>query len=347
MKPASFPFRLAFLALAAAVLATPGHLRAQDLDQPDRSGWYVRLGAATRFNVKATVTAVPPPAGTGFYRDGYVLPDVAGSASPYTWNWSYNSAGQVVGDHLVLSRLDGTPNIGRQNMNLGNPLLGGEVIGGYHLRDFTIGQRAARLGFELGYGYFSSSAGLNFTGMGTATRTTDGFALGGIVPPVAPYAGTFLGSGPLISLNPDPASRTVVSSPATTAFQGTLNTSLHSLRIGPALEVDLTKHLSAAFGAGFSSVYADARLNYVENVSFSNPAMPALAPTQANDTLAKWRPGVYAELLLNYQFTRRLGVFVGGDFQHNDKMTFGDATHRVSLDLSMTYGLKGGLRLEF
>lgn len=347
MNIASVPHRPLFLTVLAAGLVAPGWVRAQDLDQPDRSGWYVRLGAATRFNVKAAITAVPLPAGAGVYNDGFVQPDVSGTASGLTWNWGYNSASQVVGDHLMLSRLDGAPNIGRQDLNVGNPLFGGELIGGYHLREFALGKRTARLGFEMGYGYFSNSEGLNLAAAGTATRTTDGFGLNGIVPPIAPYAGSFYGPGPLVNLNPDAASHTVVVSPAAATFQGTLNTTLHNLRLGPVLDVDLSKRLSASFGAGFSSVYADAGLNYVESVTFSNPAIPASGPTRANDALAKWRPGVYAELRLNYQITRLLGVFVGGDFQHNDNMTFGDATHRVSLDLSMTYGLKGGLSFQF
>ena len=344
MKIASLPPRPLFLTALAAGLAAPSLVHAQDLDQPELSGWYVRLGAATRFNVKAEITALTLP--TSLYNDGFVQPDISGTASGLTWNWGYNSASQIVGNQLVLSRLD-TPNIGRQDLNVGNPLLGGELIGGYHLREFKLGKRTARLGVELGYGYFSASEGLNLAAAGTATLTKDGFGLGGIVPPVAPYAGTFAGPGPLINLNPDPASHTVVTSPAAATFQGTLNTTLHNLRFGPVLEVDLTKRLSASFGAGLSSVFADVGLNYMESVSFSNPAIPALGTTRANDTFARWRPGVYAELRLNYQITRQIGVFVGGDFQHNDNMTFGDATHQVTLDLSKTYGLKGGLSFEF
>ena len=44
---------------------------------------------------------------------------------------------------------------------------------------------------DIGYGYSSFSERMNFATAGTAMRTTDSYGLGGIVPPIAPYAGTF------------------------------------------------------------------------------------------------------------------------------------------------------------
>ena len=138
-----------------------------------------------------------------------------------------------------------------------------------------------------------------------------------------------------------------MSSSAATAFQGSLSTTFHNLRIGPVLEVDLSKRLSVAFGGGASSVYADAKLNYLQSVNFNNPAMPALAPANASLSRADWRPGAYAELYLSYRLTSLIGIFAGGDIQYNQKLTFGDTGHEVQVDPGSTFGAKLGAILRF
>jgi hypothetical protein len=345
MKNASFPLRPAVWAFLSTGLASQGIVHAQDLDQPEKTGWYTRIGAVARFNVKASIRSITPAATPGVYDDGFVLPDNSGTAGGKTWNWGYNSASQVAGNQINFSRYDSLPGVGTQDVNVSNPTLGGEIIAGYHFNDFKLLKRPARFGIELGYGYSSFSQAMSFAGASTAMHTADGYGLGGVVPPVPPYAGNAAGPGPLLDLNA--GSHSVVSSPAASAFDGSLKTSFHNLRIGPALEVDLSSRLSVSLGAGLSSVYADAKLDYTETVSFTNPAMPALAPTNAKISHADWRPGAYAELLVSYRLTSLVGVFVGGDFQFNEKMTFGDAGHEVQVDPGTTFGAKAGAILRF
>jgi hypothetical protein len=62
---------------------------------------------------------------------------------------------------------------------------------------------------------------------------------------------------------------------------------------------------------------------------------------------SKWRPGIYAEILLNVRLTSHLQAFVGGDFLYNNDLTFGDSRHEFTLDLGSTYAAKGGLSYSF
>ncbi len=346
MNNGSFTVRPALCALAVAGVAVPALTRAQeyDLEQSDRSGWYFRADAVARFNAKATVTGSVPTPGPGVYNDGYVLPDASGAASGKTWNWGYNSANQIVGNQLVLNRLDNVPTVGMHDLSM-NPLVGGEIIGGYQLQGFQLWNKTVHLGFEVGYGYSGFSKGMGFSASGTATRTTDSYDLGGIVPPQAPYGGTAAGPGPIIGLGA--AGHNVISSAASTAFQGSLDTSFHSVRIGPSFELDLTKRLGVTLGLGYSSVFADSDFSYTEAVTFANPAIPAIPQSTASIHNGTWCQGAYAELLLNYRITQRIGALVGADIQYHTKSAFGDAGHQVNIDLGTTFGTKAGVMFRF
>lgn len=346
----SFSLQPLVLALAAG-LVTHGVVRAQDSDESNKSGYFLRLGGSARFNVQASITGTRPTLGPGIYDDGFILPDVGGIAAGKTWNWSYDSTLQIQGNQLWHNRLDNVPTIGHRDINLSNPALGAEFIGGYHFHEFKLWKKPARFAIELGYGFSEFSQAMNFKAAGAAMRTTARQNLG-ILPPVAPYVGTAEGPGPLINLNPGTS---LVSDPAggtTTSFQGTLENGFHEFRFGPSLELDLTKRFSVALGAGYSSIYTAAAFKYVETVSFNNPAInnpsiPAIAPSRGNVTKGAWHPGLYAELLLNYRITDHIGVFLGGDFHYNNQFTFGNAAYQVKLDLGTTYGAKAGLNVGF
>jgi hypothetical protein len=337
------------LLLAGALCLSAGGLTsaAQDLyDAAERSGWFMRMDAVARFNVKASVKTLPVPAGPGIYDDGTVQPDVSGPASGLTWNWSYQSATQVTYDAnnqpaaLVFHRLDNVPVISR-DLNLANPMVEGEVVGGYRSDDFLIGKRKARIGFEIGYGYFSSSQAMNFQASGNTTLTIDAYGLAGVIPPVPPYAGTFHGPGPVIDLNRDPANSSVNTFFSTTTFQSSLDATFHNFRVGPSFSIDLSRRLSLQIGAGYDSLYTSAELSYLETSAYTPN------PSAVNLRQAKWRPGIYAEILVNVQLTSHLQLFLGGDFQHNNDLKFSDSRHEFAIELGSTYAGKGGLSYSF
>ncbi|MDB6037877.1 MAG: hypothetical protein JWM99_1718 [Verrucomicrobiales bacterium] len=318
---------------------------AEDFDTDDTSGWFIRADAVARFNVKASLHAANPLLPPGVYNDGYVLADNGGTASGKTWNWGYNASSQIAGTDLTTHRFDAVPAVGDHDLAMGNPALGGEVVGGYQFSPFKFLSRPARPGFEMGYGYSRSSQNMDFGAIGTTTYTVDTYSINGIVPPLAPYAGTSVGPGPLIDLNKN--NQSVVSSAASTLFQGRLETTLQSLKIGPSLDFDITRRFSAGIGLGYSAVYVDATLNYSETTAFANPNVPALNSGPVTRTAADWEPGVYFELRANYQFSRYLGAFLGADWQYNKAMEFGDPGHQIKVDLGATYAAKAGLRVRF
>ena len=341
MNKAALLIRPGLLACAATGLGQTA--LAQEFDQPEPMGFYFRGGVASRFNVKASISGARPVLGAGVYDNGFVLPDIGGS--PKTWNWGYNSSGQLAGGQLILSRLDNVASFGQQNLSVGNPLLGGEIIGGAYVAEFEIGKRSARVGVELGYSFSSFSSKMNFSSASAAaSHTVAGYDLGGVIPPEAPYAGTPEGPGPVINL--DPSSLTTISSPGVADFQGTLESSLHELRLGPSLEVDLNDRWMLAFSAGYSSLFVNSTLRYTETTSFQDLSFPSGTST-VDINKAKWSPGLFAEIRTSYRFTKRLSAYVGADIQTHKKVTFGDSAHQVKIDLGSTYGAKAGISFGF
>ncbi len=336
--------RPVLLAGVLCLSATAVTSRGQDFDEPDRSGWFIRADAVARFNMKASMKQLgPQPNSPRIYDDGFVLPDVSDTASGRTWNWGYQFPGQIRYDAtgqpqaMVFSRLENYPLVSGE-VNLGNPLLEGELIGGYHSDDFLIGKHKARIGFEIGYGYFSSSETMNLQADGNAVRTVDTYGLHGVMPPLAPYAGTFHGPGPLIDLYPN---RQVEVFASPSIFQSSLEATFHNFRVGPSFGIDLTRRFNIQVGAGYDSLYAHVDWNYTESAAYA----PGVRSVQLKE--GNWRAGFYAEILAQYQLTSHLQLLLGGDFQYNSNLTLNDGFHEFTLELGSTYGAKGGLSYSF
>src|SRR5437667_1142016 len=114
MKKMFIARSLLLAALAAAPLVA---LAAEDQTPPNRIGLSYRAG----FNITAKIRNLgsPGPAFSGVpapdpgpatggvnhnYDDGYNRVKDEGNVAGLTWNWGYASAGQIVGDNVVMSR---------------------------------------------------------------------------------------------------------------------------------------------------------------------------------------------------------------------------------------------------
>jgi hypothetical protein len=126
-----------------------------------------------------------------------------------------------------------------------------------------------------------------------------------------------------------------------------MDVTLHTFRVGPVLEVELTRKLGLAFGAGYSSVYTQVDYESVETVSFSRPGFRPAIVSRYDPDHGDWRLGAYAELRLNYYVNRLLGFYVGGDVQYNDDFSYTKQRHRIELELGMTYAAKAGILVRF
>jgi len=320
----------------------------QDADDDlDNRGVFFRVGGTLRAGVKAQIRDSTPPAtfGPGDYSDGYVKTDKGGSANS-TWNWGFNNQSQLSQDRLTLSKTENAPRVGNLSDLSDSPLFGGELMGGLEMTRTRLWKRDVRFGFELGYGYSTFSVKDTATATSAATYTTAVYDTTGILPPSTPsYSGTFDGPGPIINLTPIQSSS--VNAVGNATLSASLNADLHTLKIGPWMEVPLTKHFVAGVSFGLASIYATADLEFTEATAYAGGAIPSMPISATRVSRSDWRPGAYLQLRLAYEFNRHFGVFVGTDFQYNRDMVFGGGGREATLQFEATYGATLGASFRF
>lgn len=336
------PATLTLLAASATPLAAQVKLPPLQFEEATKQGYFVRLGPRIEFNVEATIGISPQtPQQAGFYDNGFVQPDVGGTASGLTWNWGYNDASQISGDSINYQRYSNLPHGGTFTKGSDDPMFGGEVTFGVEFGRFDVGTKQLSWGAELGYGFTPFKVSNSSSATGTVNYFAASHSLGGIVPPAAPYQGTPQGPGPVIGLNP--SSSTTTSSMATSQFDGTLKSDLHVVKLGLWLEAPITEKVSASLSLGYCSVFADTHLSFRESTTIADSTIPAIATQNVSLNESNWQGGFYGQLRGTWQFSKFVGAYVAGDFQYNNKFHFAGAGREVSLDFKDTYGASLGL----
>lgn len=315
-----------------------------DIEEPPR--YFIRTGGRALFNVRAEVKESPMAADRpGFFDNGFVLRDIGGAGpTDKTWNWGYDDNSQVVGGQILMQRLRDLPQP-ESFSGKDDPALGGEIVAGAELFRFEVGQRELRLGVELGYGYNDFSVSDSASVRGASRLSVFPFDLDGVVPPRAPYSGTFEGPGPLIDLFP--AGTNVFTSSSRGDFAREIESHLHLFKLGVWLEYPLTTRFNLAMSVGYASLYADTRYRFSEQFTFDNPAVPDISRTTHTIGGREWLPGMYAQFRAQYQFFRHIGAYIGGDFQYNGKLEFEGEGRTITLDFNSQLAATAGLIFSF
>ena len=179
----------------------------------------------------------PPGGGQNYnYDDGFVHLDATGNAGGNTWNWGYDDAAQfnpAGGGSVSMA----TSSVLRHGEAKGSDDFapGIEAFAFYDLGELpglNLGAGPARWGLKATLHYADISiddSGPVFAGV---SRVTDTFSLNGVVPPLAPYTGSFNGPGPLLSDNPTRVTRGAPNG-ASVAGNREVGVDLFGLTVGP------------------------------------------------------------------------------------------------------------------
>lgn len=310
-------------------------------------GWFIRAGPRALFNVKASMSAAPAPVTPGVYDDGFVLPDISGSADGRTWYWGYEQDSQLSGQLISMSRLADVPAAGFYDNKTGDALNPGmEVFLGLELAKLSSGRHPLQFGLECGYAFNRFTFDQSGTASGTARLDAAAFDLGGSTAPQAPYAGTYQGPGPLINLFPSVAGTTFSAAEAT--YSGEWESSLHTFKLGFWLTYPINRRFSSALSFGYCSVYADTQITYQQSVNFQNPGFVDIPSTsRTTGGYRDWNAGLYAQLRLAYELSPHWGLHAGGDFQTNDKYSWEEDGRHYEMDLRAVFGATLGITYRF
>jgi hypothetical protein len=300
----------------------------------------VGLNIKTKFNNIGASTAVVPSAlgGTDHnYADGFVRVDSSGDRGALTWNWGYQNASQISGQDTLLLHAASTQ--GASVVGKDDPRLGFEANYARDLAYFGSG----RWGLKLALGYTDVQVRDSQALSGNVNLVTDAYALGGITPPVAPYAGSFSGPGPVIG---DTPTRTISTVPGSALITGSrqLDVWLYDLRFGPYLELPLVERLTFQVGAGVAAGLVDSTFSFSDTTAMTSAgSVRSTGSGQKTGSLL----GFYGEAGMAYQLLPRASIFAGGQFQYLGEFNQSVGGRAAQLDLRRSIYLVVGVQWHF
>jgi hypothetical protein len=247
-----------------------------------------------------------------FYDDGFNRVDVNGSASTNTFFWGYQGAAQVPGNDTVVMNSSSATTSSIKDVG-DDPQWGAEFSYIRQLGDNGV----YRWGLEAAVGWADLEFRKNGTTAVNVTRTSDAYALNGIVPPPAPYAGTFGGPGPQIGTSP---TRTISTIPngAVTSGQYSLEAQAYTLRLGLYYETPFNDRLAVQFGGGFAGAFLDSEFSFAEETVLAGiGSMSGSAKASETDVVL----GAYAGAGITFHVTERIHTFAAAQYQHLQDFT--------------------------
>lgn len=311
----------------------------------------------------STIRGNPPQIGDSgvvgnrTYNDGFVRTDISGSSS--TWNWGYNNASQSAGTtlsfHATGTALTGQAFNRSFDTNWNDDPSG---AGAFVKLESPEMYRSGKIGFSGEFGYSFTHGSSGNTGEAFQGRlqsdlrsitVTDRYDTTGVVVPVAPYAGTFNGPGPIISNRP--SSRTIATTgdsqqqtAITSTLRSHLTTNLHTFSFGADAHEDIGR-----FRLGFSTGLALNITNWDASTHEDVRNSTTGAEIQSWDYHHRGtdlHPGFYLEANASVPITERLSFVTSGRYDWAGSLH--GNVNGSSFDLALGgWTLTAGLSLKF
>jgi hypothetical protein len=276
------------------------------------------------------------------YDNGYVLTDSSGNAMGYSRYWGYDSASQVSSDSTIVMQRSSSATTVRSGEHDDVPMSGFELT---YNREF-IHKKAWRGGLEGAFGYTYMSvhdAGKQST---SVTRVNDTYTFpqgtGTVVPP-APYTGHKSSPGPVVITSPSSAT-TQVEQGATITGQRDFSAGLYGFRVGPYVEIPLSKSITFSLSGGFALVFVNSEFSYDETVT-----IPGVGSVEhrASGSDSDWLPGFYVAGNLSVALSESWALFAGAQFEDVGQYTQTLKGQQAILDLRRSIYVTVGVTYSF
>lgn len=326
---------------------------AKSIVTPDSASlWRVGAGYAQLLGLKTDLTGLgtfrsantPQSLGGGIdrtYDNGYVRLDSSGNTGGLTWNWSYDDNAQYnpLGTGSInYSITNNFANARAEEDGAAKP--GVELFAYYDMGSAGfkgLGNRQATWGFRAGLQY-SRIALVNSDLLNTGlTTTTDSFDLGGTIPPLAPYTGSFGGPGPLLGDNPTRS--TFVGGNGLVSGSRQLDVDLTLLNLGSFLEIPVTEKLNLLVEAGVTLGLVSGSYDFQ-----SATTVPGLGTQNSNgsNSSTDFLPGVYFGLGVTYRINDDWSILGSGRYQYLQSYDLRANSSQASLSFDSAFLLSLG-----
>jgi len=343
---------------AAASPAIAGELPAAPISMASApSRWRVGAGYAPLIGLKTDFTGLgkfnspftPQPLGGGAnydYDDGFVHLDSSNNAGGQTWNWGHASDTQVNsvnGGSIDFSITNSVANARTDEDSSANG--GVELYAYYDMGAVAIpglSARGATWGFRGGLHYAHINVDSNNSISSDLSTLTDQFNLDGVIPPLAPYAGSFDGPGPLLGDSP---SRTIsTGGKALVAGSRHLDVDLTTFNIGTYLEVPVAPKFDLMFEAGVSAAVASGSYDFETATSVTGLGTQTSSGSDSDTTVLS---GFYLGLGGIYHLNDAWSIQAAGRYQYMDEFDFKTNGSGANLSFDSAFVLSVGALYSF
>src|ERR1017187_5244730 len=340
-------------------------LESPPADSPNRFGLSFRMGLNLNVQFKnlggfPAQTAPSGPDAGGVvnrnYDDGYNRVDNNLNSYegylPATRNYEYLYPSQVVGDppSIVMHSSSSDANVTSTELN-DDPVPGFELT---YTRDL----------FRTGSGRWSLEAALGYSDLNVSdsspyaagvTTINDAFGvppnppvLGGgpgVVPPPGPTSG---GPGtPLLDSTPVRSiTGLAAGAPGSAIISGPheFNANLFEFRLGPGVEIPLSRKLAVSLSGGFALVYVDSEFSFNETVTI--PGVGSVA-NHGSGWGNAWLPGAYVAANLSLALSEKWALVAGAQFEDVGQYTQNLNGKQATLDMSKSIFVTFGVSYSF
>lgn len=287
------------------------------------------------------------------YNNGYVLTDISGNAGNQSWYWGYDSASQVnFADHTISfdrTTVASLPS-GDASANDDSSHRGAELAYNYEI-GVKENWHQFRYGLELAVNWLPVELNNNGVYNATLARLTDTYSYtpgttppGYLDPSALPYQGTFQGPNFLINVPPVSSVSTLFSG-GNFLVQQHFDANLWGVRLGPYIEMPLSRRLSLHFSGGLAVGLLDGEASWRQSLALPNNPASYSIQGGGDNTALLW--GYYVGLQVQYQFNDRWGVEAGVQFQDLGLYNHNFGGRTVELDLSKSLFVHAGISYSF
>jgi hypothetical protein len=347
--------------LSVVLLATPPALAQSpsqdevsplklDLPQsqsPNRFGLSYRMGFNAPVSFKnlggfpaLSLAGKTPDGDPRNYDNGYVLPSGQGNPTPYTYYWGYDNASQVSGNTIVMQRSSSAATV-RSDDHYDTPMSGFELTYNREL----IHKECWRGGLEGAFGYTYMHVHDAGPLSASVTRVNDVYAVpAGVNLPPPGYTGYNNSHGALIASSPSSSTTDVLPDAASITGPRDFSADLFNFRLGPYVEIPLSKSIAFTLSGGFALMYVNSEFSFNETVTI--PGVGSVEH-QASGAGNGWLPGAYVAGNFSVALSDSWAFVAGAQFEDVGRYTQTLSGKQATLDLSKSIFVTVGLSYSF